>query len=74
MAWLTKDFKERVAEIWKKPVKAKTNLEKWLIKGKRVKTYLKGWELKVKEMRKKNKSRSPGGAVEPREFGGRWNA
>lgn len=44
LVWLTKeDFKEKVARVWRKPVKAKTSIDKWIIKEKRMKSYLKGW-------------------------------
>lgn len=44
LTWLNhEDFRSKMKEIWSQPVIAKTNLDRWLIKEKRVKKYLKGW-------------------------------
>lgn len=49
LVWLKqKEFKDKVAEIWSKLVTAKSNLDVWLIKEKKLKSYLKGWGDKKK--------------------------
>lgn len=56
ISWLHQEgFKGKLKEIWDQPMIAKFNVEKWMIKEKRIKKYFKGWSNKRKGNEKKRK-------------------
>lgn len=55
------DFLPKVPEIWKKPILNQSPLGAWIIKIKRVKKFLKGWEKSLRGHTKKYKEIDPSG-------------